>query len=243
MEKPKYPKIIIVNIAGGHGNFLRYVLDRFSNHTPAITQLPFNELGNSHKDIKYSDYFVFKDSTHNEKFDLQNENIIFIDIEGEALYIERACISRAGDTNTNLYSEEEIANVLRKHGSSFPDYCASKNISLKEGYMYGFQDMSKQGSIVMNKKRLDKIISQNNNVFKFNIKNFFSFDLLKSRILDIGRHFKIEFNLQGLEELYQKFYNMNKILQTQHKVEDSLNGNKSVELDILQQAYVDAITK
>ena len=64
----------------------------------------------------------------------------------------------------------------------------------------------------------------------------------KKSIIEIGKHFNIEFDLTGIDELYQEFYKRNQILKTHYKVKDYLNGNKSIALDILQQAYVDAQT-
>ena len=49
------------------------------------------------------------------------------------------------------------------------------------------------------------------------------------------------FNLDGIDELYNEFYKRNTILQSHSKVNEYINGNKDLQLDILQQAYVDAL--
>ena len=236
-----FPKIIVLNIGGGHGNFLRYSLDKFSTHTPTITTSPFNELGNSHKKIKYSDYFVFEKG--DTELNFKDENIIFIDIDGEPLYFERACIYRSGDAQTNLFSEEAIAKFLKQNGSTFPDFCKSQNMTLKDGYMHGFKNLDKQGSMVFNKQRYNRLKSQNNNIFRYNISNFFSLEKYKKSFADIGAHFQIHFNLEDCADLYNEFHNRNQILRTHNRVNEYLNGNTDVELDILQQAYVDAHKK
>ena len=241
MARPKYPKIIILNIGGGHGHFLHYSLDKFCIDTPKIDTLPFNDLGNSHNNIKYSDQFVFDDGIHDAELNFKKQNIIFIDIEGEPLYFERANIHRAGDAATDLFSETAIAKFLRANGSTFPDYCESKNISLREGYMHGFKNLEQQGSMVRNKKRLEKILSQDNNVFRYSIRNFFSLDKFKQGFGQISNHFAMPFNLDGIDELYNEFYKRNTILQSHSKVNEYINGNKDLQLDILQQAYVDAL--
>ena len=39
---------------------------------------------------------------------------------------------------------------------------------------------------------------------------------------------------------YNEFYSKNKILQSHNNVYEYINRNKTLKLDILQQAYVDA---
>ena len=239
MEKQKFPKIIIFNTAGGHGHFLTYALDRFCTQTPTIDKLPFNNLGNSHNKIEYSGQFIFYEGHPNE-LNLSNKNIIFIDIAGQPLYFERANIHRAGDANTDLFSETEIAKFLRKNGSSWPDYCDNKKISLREGYMYGFKNLEQQGSMVWNKQRIEKISSGNNNLFLYNIGNFLNVKSFKESFANVSEHFDIEFDLTGIDNLYKEFYDRNTILQSHENVQKYLSGDKTMQLDILQQAYVDA---
>jgi len=242
MAKLKYPRIIILNISGGHGHFLHYSLDKFFTDSPTINELPFNNLGNSHNNIKYSKQFVFNHG-YDDQLDFSNENVIYIDIDGELLYFERIAIHRAGDAGTDLFSESAIAKFLRKNGSTFPDYCENKNISLKEGYMYGFKNLDQQGSMVRNKKRLKKILSQGNNVFRYSIRNFFSLEAFKKSFEKVSKHFNLKFDLTGIDELYYEFYKRNTILQSQENVQKYINGDKTVRLDVLQQAYVDAQKK
>ena len=73
MEKPKFhkPHIYIFNSSGCHGHYLTYLIDRLSKETPAIEQLPFNDIGNSHNKIDYSGFSKFVDSEDHE----QNKNL------------------------------------------------------------------------------------------------------------------------------------------------------------------------
>ena len=41
----------------------------------------------------------------------------------------------------------------------------------------------------------------------------------------------------------KEFYERNDILKTQSNVEEYLSGNKDVDLDIIQKAYIDALKK
>ena len=104
-------------------------------------------------------------------------------------------------------------------------------------------NMEQQGSVVRHKKRFKEICSNNNNVFKYNVENFFTPEAFESSIKDIGSYFKIDFDTTGIDELHKEFYSRNTILQTQKNVEEYLSGNKDVKLDIIQKAYIDAQKK
>ena len=56
---------------------------------------------------------MFDDGIHDAELNFKKQNIIFIDIEGEPLYFERANIHRAGDAATDLFSETAIAKIFR----------------------------------------------------------------------------------------------------------------------------------
>ena len=231
-------------MGGTHGHFLRYTLDKFCTTTPEIKQLPFNSLGNSHLNIQYSGQFLFEEPNKEEpgELEFEHKNMIYIDLDQDVLYYERVNLHRAGDVGTDLFSESAIEKTLRDRGNTFPDYCKNKNISLKDGFMYGFKNILAQGSVVRNKKFISKLLSKNYNMYLYKIKNFFNVQNYKESILKIGNYFNLEFDLTGIEELYAEFYKRNTILRSHSKVEEYLNGNKSVKLDILQQAYVDAFT-
>ena len=47
--------IDIVFQGSTHGNFLRYMLDRYSSLTPSINKTPFTEIGTSHN-LDNNDY-------------------------------------------------------------------------------------------------------------------------------------------------------------------------------------------
>ena len=239
MEKLKFPRILIINSPGVHGRFLHYSLDRFCTQTPKIDQLPFNKVGNSHKvEIDYTDQFVFYHG-YPWELDFKNQPIILMDIAGESLYYERASIHRS-DGQTDLFSETEIADFLRAHGNKWPDQLASENISIREGYMHGFKDLEQQGSMVLNKQRIEKLSSGGNNLFLYNVRNFYNVESFKTSFEKIGQHFGIEFDLTGADDLYKEFSARNTILQSHGNVQKYLSGDKTVRLDILQQAYVDA---
>ena len=242
MAKQKYPKITIVNWGGGHGNFLRYTLDRFARYTPVIDKVPFTDLGTAHKNIEYSGQF---DVNHwddvKDDFPFTDENIIFIDVEDQVIYFERACLNRAADVNTDLFDENAIAETLTKIGSTFPAECKEKGISLKSGFTFGYGNLETHGVTVRNNQRIEKAKQKKNKILFYPLKNFLEQKTFVESIKEIGNFFNIPLNLDGIETLYKQFASKNKILQTHGDVQQYLNGNKDVQLDIIQQAYVDAL--
>jgi len=237
-------KIYILNISGGHGNFLTFVLDKFCKETPAIEENPFDSLGNSHNFYKKSGIFNFVEDPNVETFvkNSKNKNLILITVNNELLYFERIWLSRAGNTNTDLYSEQAISNTLKKVGSTFPKYCEEKNISLKDGYKFGFKDSKENGVIAHNNKRQNITELKNNNVLFFPISNFFNLQSFELGLNDIAKKFLIELDITNLKEVYDQFYEKNKILQSHGDVDLYLNGDKSIKLDVIQQAYIDSLT-
>ena len=243
MAKQKFPKIYILNSPGGHGHFLQYILDKFYTLTPDIKDLPFDDHGRSHLKYNQSGQFIFIDDLDIEDFLLKNsnKNCILLTIDNELLYFERICLSRADEKHkTDLYSEQSISDFLIKWNSTFPKYCQEKNITLKKGYEYGFRFLNENGVIKRDIKRKTCKDIKNNNVIFFPIKNFFTIENLKEGLLNLSKFFNINLNIDKLPGLYNEFYSKNEILQSHYNVYEYINGNKSIKLDILQQAYVDS---
>jgi|TARA_B100001123_G_C15315116_1_gene1025848 hypothetical protein len=234
-------KTYICNISGGHGHFLTYVFDKCCTTTKDIDESPFDRRGRSHQSYSASGNFVFIDAPEYFKKikELQNENIIVISINDEVLYFERTCINRAG-ADVNLFNENEIEKFLRKHKSTFPDYCKEKNISIQEGYKYAFKFLDQSGAIKFDNERKNFDALRKNNVIFFPLKNYFNSDLFCSAITYIGKKFNIPLDMDMCKKCYDVFYSKNIVLQSHNNVYEYINGNKSIKLDILQQAYVDA---
>ena len=235
-------KTYICNISGGHGHFLTYVFDKCCTTTKDIDKSPFDSTGRSHQSYGASGNFVFIDTPEYFKKikELQNENIIVISIDDEVLYFERACINRAGQGNVNLFNENEIEKFLRKYKSTFPDYCKEKNISIQEGYKYAFKFLDQSGAIKLDNERKNFDVLRKNNVIFFPLKNYFNSNLFYSSITYIGKKFNIPLDMDMCKKCYDIFYSKNIVLQSHNNVYEYINGNKSIKLDILQQAYVDA---
>ena len=114
MEKQKShnPHLNIFNSAGCHGHYLTYLIDRLSNITPKIDQLPFNNLGNSHNKVNYSGFVRFIDRTVHEDYKhLKDTNIIKILYDNNILY----AVSETGITYSYNLEKDEWS-VLVKDG-------------------------------------------------------------------------------------------------------------------------------
>ena len=226
--------IYICNQAGCHGHFLQYLLDKFSTHTPPITTLPFNDLGNSHQPWKQSGKFVYINTPKVRTF-LRNtnskKNIIQITIDESILYFERASALRARDANTNLYNVESIRKNLIMNGSTFPANCEKNNISLKEGYKIGFSNLQNCGARQWDLSFKKNPYLKKHNVIFFPVANFFKEHKLRTALQKLSKEFKFSLNFGGFSRLYKIFYDKNTLF------------NQNKPLDILQQAWVDAGNK
>ena len=238
-----YQPIYVLNVSGGHGHFLCYLLDRFCIDTPNIDTLPFNKLGASHLDYKKSGKFIFIDDPETKHF-LEthiDKNAIMITIEDQIVYWERSCLYRAGNARTDLFDENSIINFLNQNGSSFPKVCKEKNISIKTGYQLAFQNLNECGAKKHDNERKNFAGVQHNNIYFFPLSNFLLKQILQQQIIEASKFFKFGINLDGFNEVYDTWYQHNHILRTQKHIEQYQKGNTSVKLDIIQQAYIDAI--
>ena len=250
------PIVYVFNSAGCHGNYLRYLIDRFSKKTPSITELPFNELGNSHKDISYSGFSIFVDSgEHNNYKNLKNKNIIKITYQHDILYYERVAMTRAGDANRDINNIHTDMSFLKNYNKEFYDKIyklfSIENDTvpkwlLRDAYKLGFLDWNNQGSVVSSKQDIKWIKDnlENNNVYFLNVNAFFSTKTLKNELQQLSKEFELDLVLEDLNEIHLEFLKSNKILQA-HKytdiVLDAVKDQKNIEiptLDIIQQAYV-----
>lgn len=249
------PHIYIFNSAGCHGHYLMYLIDRFSNKTPTINQLPFNHLGNSHNDIGYSG-FVQHVAPREQRKQLTNSNIVKIIFTNDILYQERAAMNRAGDADRDLNTINEDISFLQTYNLDFYDkirytYKITNNHVpkwlLRDVYKLGFLNWNTQGSVVKNKNNIEWItnnLSGTNNVDFIHVSDFFNIDSLQQCLKKLDKKFDLDLDLSDLEAIHNTFIEKNKILQSNHHTDVTLNAvyqEKHINLpslDILQQAYV-----
>ena len=95
----------LINIAyqgGTHGNFLRYCIDRYSELTDPISELPFT-INTSHKRLNYSKLITqYHPNIKEPYFKNTDEPHILITVnKNDLLFIERWVTIRASNFNIN----------------------------------------------------------------------------------------------------------------------------------------------
>jgi len=251
------PYIYILNSAGCHGHYLKYLIDKFSEKTPIINELPFNEQGNSHNPLKYSGFVKYVDH-HSliDPKDLINKNIIQMTYENQIVYHERTAMARAGDAGRDLDNIHKDISFFKNYNPTFYDKIKKlysiKNNSvpkwlLRDAYKLGFLDWENQGSVVKSKQEIQWVkenLQSKNNVYFLNVDIFFNLEKLQSELVKLDKIFDLGLNLEKLHNVHSIFINKNKIIQTQKNcklVLDHIKNGKHIDipnLDIVQQAYV-----
>ena len=112
--------IYVFNSAGCHGHYLTYLIDRLSNRTPKIEQLPFNNIGNSHNSVNYSGFVEFiHSSEYEENKSLKDTNIIKILYSNDILYYERVAMNRAADSNRDIHNLHQDISFLKSYNREY----------------------------------------------------------------------------------------------------------------------------
>jgi hypothetical protein len=259
MERPKFPKpyIYIFNSTGCHGHYLVYLIDRLSNRTPEIKQLPFNAQGNSHNKIVYSDFAEFVDaSQHEENKNLKNTNILKIVYSDNILYYERVAMARAGDANRDIHSINNDISFFKTYNKEFYEKIHalykidSNNVPkwlLRDAYKMGFLDWQNQGSVVtakQNIKWIEENLAGQNNIHYTQVDVFFTTEKLKIELQELDEKFDLDLCFNNFEQIHQQFMDRNNILNTHSHTDLVLDAVKRQQdipvptLDIIQQAYV-----
>ena len=259
MEKQKShkPHIYIFNSAGCHGHYLTYLIDRLSKKTPAINQLPFNNLGNSHNKIDYSGFsHLIHADLHEQNKNLKDTNIVKILYSDNILYYERVAMSRAADANRDIHRLNNDISFLKSYNNEFYNNIYNlysiKSHSvpkwlLRDAYKMGFLDWEKQGSVVTSKqdiKWMADTLEKNNMVHYTQVDVFFKAEKLKRELQELNNKFDLDLEFDSFESIHEEFLSRNKILHSHKNTEIVLGAvkeNKDIPiptLDIIQQAYV-----
>jgi len=251
------PEIYVFNSAGCHGHYLRYLIDRCSSNTPRITDLPFNNLGNSHKPIEYSNYVAFVDSSqHSENKNLKNKKIIKIIYSDDILYYERVAMNRAGDSGRDINTIYKDISFLKNYNNQFYEKIRSlysvdidsvPKWLLRDAYKLGFLDWPNQGSVVTAKQDIEWIegnLARDNTIHYTQVDVFSTTEKLKKELQKLNDAFGLDLSFDDLEHIHEQFLNRNTIFQTHGNTDlvlEAVKENRDMTippLDIIQQAYV-----
>tara|TARA_X000001036_G_scaffold439283_1_gene489820 strand:- start:248 stop:1222 length:975 start_codon:yes stop_codon:yes gene_type:complete len=259
MARQKFPKphIYIFNSGACHGHYLTYLIDRLSEKTPAIKQLPFNKFGNSHIDVDYSGFSHFVDSpVHNQYKTLKNQNIIKILYGNDILYHERAAMARGGDGFADVYTAHNDISFLKKYNNEFYEkirvlYSINNDSVpkwlLRDAYKMGFLDWKKQGSVVTAKqdvKWIEENLGEDNKIHYTEVNVFFTAKTLIAELQSLDKAFDLNLDFSEFASIHEEFLARNKIFQTHEYTEivlDAIQNKQDITippLDIIQQAYV-----
>jgi hypothetical protein len=259
MARPKSRKtyLYIFNSAGCHGHYLVYLIDRLSNSTPEIKELPFNRLGNSHNNINYSGFAKFIDATaHEENKSFKDTNIIKILYSNDILYYERVAMARAGDADRDITNIHSDISFLKSYNKEFYDKIhrlySIENDSvplwlLRDAYKLGFLEWEKQGSVITSKQDIrwmeDNLV-EDNTVHYTRVSVFFTAEKLKRELQELDSKFDLDLNFKNFDDIHEEFLKRNRILDTHRNTDtvlDAVKENRDIPiplLDIIQQAYV-----
>ena len=259
MEKQKShnPYLNIFNSAGCHGHYLTYLIDRLSDITPKIKQLPFNNLGNSHNKVNYSGFVRFVDRTVHENYKhIKDTNIIKILYDNNILYYERAAMSRAGDANRDIHNLHNDISFLKIYNKEFYDRIralysvVSDSVPkwlLRDAYKMGFLDWDRQGSVVTakhDKKWIEENLAEHNHIHYTQVDVFFTTEKLKKELQILDKKFSLHLSFDDFEDIHEQFLRRNSILKNLNNTDlvlDAIKKHRDISvppLDIIQQAYV-----
>ena len=251
--------INIVFQGGTHGNFLRHCIDRYSELTDPISDLPFTLLGTSHKNLKYSKLITrYHPNIKEPYFKNTDEPHILITVnKNDLLFIERWVTIRASNFNINTNSNK--IQLTPEFLKLFPWDEKLKqyfNINLKEInyivprfiirdlYKMSFLDQNKNGFITTNKSLL---IHSPKNCFNFPVNAFWD----TNKFLDILENANQKFNLKlkmdnSIVDLHKTFLEKLDFLTTKNRVFEIINTikqNKELDIsniDTVEQAFISA---
>jgi hypothetical protein len=246
----------ILNIAfqgGTHGNFLRYIIDRFSALTPNISDLPFKKLGTSHKKINYSNKVKrYHPNCSHPYFKNENEPHVFITIEkDDIVFIERWITIRANnlgiDTNKDniqfteyFFKDFKWKNTLQTL-YNIKDLLVPRSV-LRDFYKKSFLNIQNNGLIKFDTQFRQYLPK---NTFCFPVSAFWKKELFFQTLQNLN--IKFDLKLSNINEtVYNKFIEQLYWIKTKNRVFDiieAIKNGKNISLkgiDTVEQAFISA---
>lgn len=239
---------------GLHTHFLHFTFDYLDKSTPELKTLPFDKTGIAHGPVDYSKKYRIE---HQKKMDLFSdefsENIgDCVGVEADdILYYERVGLSREGGKNHDLKNLENYNNWHSWNNHAVEKIYSLYKISkhkkiprfiLRDFVKLGHLDPDTHGLTVYNKNVLDVVKKENCVIIP--VSAFFTFEQFLMNLKKVEKKFNLDFNFGLLPNLYKKFVENNKVLQTHKIVFDILKAiqqNKKItipELDVWQEAFI-----
>lgn len=251
----------LLNIAfqgGTHGNFLRYFIEKFSQLTPELNELPFTDNGTSHKNIKFSKligrYHPFTKFPYFKDHDIPH---IFITVEeNDILFLQRIVNMRAGDLKIDVNQEtilvsanyiefyrlkdkfKELYNIDIKENTTIPKFI------FRDFFKKSFLNPKKDGFVEINNCLLSNLPI---NCKLFPVNAFWDKKIFFENVKRISDQFDLQINLtKDAEQIYEMFIKNLKEYPTKDRYLEIINAiqtkqNINIEnIDTVEQAYLSA---
>jgi hypothetical protein len=251
MERLKFPNTLHIAFQGGtHGHFLRHFLDRFSKHTPAITQSPFTELGTSHKEINYSEnfdrYHPIPDGFRNSK----EPHCVITLSKQDVLQLQRIVYIRPADLNLDTNNNKiklpknfmDSAGIEKLYKIKIDDNIEIPKFILRDHVKLGFSDIDKHGFIINN-----EILTKHKleNVHYFPVSCFWDKEKFFNQLKILNEKFSLDLFLgNDAKDIYEQFIEKMPQLKTRNRCENIISAIKEkrdipiLNLDIIEEAYI-----
>lgn len=255
------PILEIDFVAGSHGNFLEFILNKLILKN--INYLPFTELGTSHNKL-YDKFSMPVQANHynSSNLKIKSNNVIHIVVteEDDLLQFMSISLFRSGDLA--IKDDELEINTFNKlnngaYKNLLNDISSSYNIQLnnlqphcprhilREFYKFGLKLPSINGYVKASKSSVENYKHQN--CFLFPIKSFYEYNLLLTQINEIKNFYKLDFELIDFKEIHDIFLEkltpfLNLTAQA-NRIIDAVKTNQLVEikkLTLLQESYINA---
>ena len=249
-------------VAGTHGHFIEYVLNRAFGFTSSDIDL-FNHLGASHKrpvDYLQSRGIVCKHWFEVDADTLKKSNrvIRIVFDKDDILLVSSLSLLRAGDMNINndqlhIDTKKKLNNALyvdtlEQIYSAYGDHLRTRNSIprniLREYFKFGFRDPEINGYW----KKLKSLLSnQVDSDFRIDLKKIYNIDDFVSVLKDLAVWLDRPIDIgPWLPLLHQKFISkvqyLDHTMQCEQIIEQVMSGIDTTipKLSILQESYINA---
>ncbi len=248
----------LVNIAyvgGTHGNFLKFIIDKYSKKTPLLDGLPFTDIGTSHAPLRYSGLV----NSYHPRSGWQNKDEPHIIIEfdkEDILYITRLIYRRAGDIKTDWTKDyisfpkvwhdwfDEKSKIEKLYNFTFDEDTAVPKFILRDFFKLSFLDIDNHGLSYFRNHLLNHDL-ENSVSMKFN--DFYDINRLLEALSDIDKKHNLELEIDKAEikqihDIFLSKLDMHNSRDRAKQIFDAVCNNEDtqINLDGIEEAWLNA---
>ena len=248
----------LINIAfvgGTHGNFLKFLIDKYSKKTPPIEALPFTDIGTSHAQINYSGLV----NSYHPRSGWQNKDEPHVVIEfdqQDILYITRLIYKRAGDIKTDWTKNyitfpkvwhdwfDEKKKIEKLYNFTFDEDKAIPKFILRDFFKLSFLDIDNHGLTYFRNHLMNHDL-KNAVPMKFN--DFYKYDTLKDALTNIDQKhgLDLEIDEQEFKRIHTQFLAGLDMYSTRDRARNVFEAvcndvDMFINLDGIEEAWLNA---